>query len=62
MPDDARPRGAHTFVLRIRVQPREIEGTVPVWYGTIEHIPSGTSRAVKTLEEVDAFILRNLEQ
>jgi hypothetical protein len=52
---------AHTFIVRIRFQPREIPGAPPVWYGTVVHLPSGTVRRVNTLVDITAFMTSILD-
>ena len=50
----------HVFILRIWREPREIEGAAPEWRGTIERIPDGERRSVRTLDEITAFVVRHL--
>lgn len=56
------PTEAHTFILRVRFQRRDIPDAPATWYGTIEHLPSGESRRVKTLEEISGFIADYLRE
>ncbi len=48
----------HVFIVRIWLEPREIEGEAPQLRGSVEHIPSGERRSVKALEDVMAFMAR----
>ena len=44
------------FIVRIWLEPRELEGAAPQLRGTIEHVPSGMRRSVKALTEITDFI------
>lgn len=46
----------HSFVVRVWLEPREIEGAAPVWRGVIEHVQSGKRRYLKNLNEITGFI------
>ena len=46
----------HAFVVRVWLEPRELEGAQPEWRGVIEHVPSGERLYIKDLEEVVSFI------
>ncbi len=48
--------GRHVFIVRIWLEPREIEGAAPQLRGTIEHVPSGARGGIKALHEITAFI------
>jgi hypothetical protein len=41
---------SHTFIIRIWVEPREIEGTPVQWRGEIKHVPSGKTVFFQRLE------------
>lgn len=47
---------SHAFIIRVWLEPREIEGERPEWRGTVEHVLSGERRSVHKMEEVVAFI------
>jgi hypothetical protein len=51
-----------TFVLRIWCEPREVDRVPNLWRGVIEHIPDGERRYVRSLEELDDFLIPFLEQ
>jgi len=44
------------FIVRIWLEPRELEGAAPQLRGTIEHVPSGIRRSVKAVTEITDFI------
>ncbi len=44
------------FVIRIRAEPREIQGAPPIWRGEIEHLNTGRKAFFKDLEEIILFI------
>jgi len=44
------------FIVRIWLEPREIEGADPLWRGMIQHLPSSEQRYVKSLDEIVTFI------
>lgn len=50
----------HVFIVRIWLEPRELEGEAPQLRGSVEHVPSGERRWVKALDEVTAFMGRFL--
>jgi hypothetical protein len=47
----------HVFIVRIWLEPREIEGTSAKWRGVIEHVPSGERRYVQDLDDIIASIV-----
>lgn len=53
----ANQESRHVFIVRIWLEPRELEGAAPQLRGTIEHVPSGVRRSVKALTEIADFIL-----
>lgn len=46
----------HAFIVRVWLEPREIDGATPEWRGVIEHVPSGERRYLKDLSEAEMFI------
>lgn len=46
----------HVFIVRIWLEPREVDGAIPAWRGMIEHVPSGTRRYVIEAAEILMFI------
>jgi hypothetical protein len=44
------------FIVRVWLEPRELEGAAPQLRGTIEHVPSGMRRSVKALTEITDFV------
>jgi|GEM_PF-3705857 len=49
-------KDSHTFVVRIRFEPREIKGSEPFLRGTIEHVASGRRKHFQELSEITPFI------
>jgi hypothetical protein len=47
---------SHSFILRLWLEPREIEGASPNWRGVIEHVQTSESRYFCDLEEISAFV------
>ena len=58
----ARTGSTHLFLLRIWLEPREIEGALSEWRGRIEHVASGEGRYLKDLDEIAVFITPYLEK
>ena len=54
-------KGAHSFIVRIWYEPREIEGALPEWRGVIEHVSTGERQYVKDLDAIAIFIFPYLE-
>jgi hypothetical protein len=48
--------GAHTFIARFWLEPRELKGKKPIWRGMIEHVASGQRKYLEDLEEIKNFI------
>jgi len=46
----------HSFIVRIWLEPREIQNEPPEWRGMIEHLPSGDRRYLRDLDEISSFI------
>ena len=42
----------HVFIVRIWLEPREIEGAEPERRGVIEHLPTGARRYIRDLKEI----------
>ena len=51
----------HAFVVRIWLEPREIEDAPLEWRGLIEHVQSRNHRSLKDLDGIIAFITPYLE-
>ena len=51
----------HVFILRLWLEPREIEGAEPEWRGVIEHVVSGERRYFRNLEGMLSFIKKHFE-
>jgi hypothetical protein len=51
-----------TFILRIWCEPREIDRAPALWRGVIETVPDGERQYVRTLEEIDHYLIPYLEQ
>jgi hypothetical protein len=49
------------FIVRIWLEPRDIENATAEWRGVIEHLPTGERRYVKDLGELQAFMATYLE-
>ncbi len=49
-------RRDQVFIVRLWIEPREIEGAAPVWRGRIEHVSTGEQRYVDSLDEIVEFI------
>ena len=53
---------SHTFILRIWIEPREIEGAVAEWRGVVEHVDSGQRKYLNDLDQIMAFIAPYLRE
>lgn len=51
---------AHSFVIRVWQEPREIEGAGPEWRGRIEHVQSGNRVYFRHLDKMVEFIVAYL--
>jgi hypothetical protein len=51
-----------TFIVRITIIPREIQGAAPVWLGEICSVGDGKSRRLKHLHEILDFISHRLAE
>ena len=49
-----------SFVLRLWLEHREIEGAAPVWRGVVEHVPSGERHYFERLDQLPAILVRYL--
>jgi hypothetical protein len=52
---------SHPFIVRIWLEETPEEAGQAVWRGHITHVPSGTRRYLKSLEDITAFIVSYLE-
>jgi hypothetical protein len=52
----------HSFIVRIWIEPREIEGAPPHWRGEIKHVPSGKQIYLRNLAEITSFVADYLEE
>ncbi len=50
------------FIVRVWVEPREVEGAPVVWRGSIEHVVSGRVKYLVELEEIGRFVGLFLEE
>lgn len=46
----------HVFIVRIWLEPRDIEGAPSECRGEIEHVPSGQRRYLKGLDGMEVFV------
>jgi hypothetical protein len=46
----------HAFVVRVWLEPRELDGAPPEWRGVIEHVSSGARLFLQDLREIESFI------
>lgn len=53
--------GAHSFIVRIWLEEEASGNRDAVWRGQVTHVPSGTQRYVKQLDDLHAFIIPYLE-
>lgn len=55
-----------TFVIRIWLEPREIEGAKPIWRGIVEHLQSGEHQYFENLDEIPVifsyFLAKNIDK
>ncbi len=51
----------HVFIVRLWLEPREVEGATTEWRGVIEHVPSGEQRYFKDLHGMVDFARPYLE-
>jgi hypothetical protein len=51
----------HAFIIRIWIEPREIEDAEPIWRGVIEHVGSGTRVYFDRLEQIVEHLLPYFE-
>ena len=52
---------ANSFVVRIWLEPREIEGADPEWRGRIEHVESGDRAYFRGLDKMVEFMVGHLD-
>jgi hypothetical protein len=53
---------SHSFLVRIRLETRELQNAEPVWRGDIEHIKTGTHTYFDHLDEIAVFLRPYLEE
>ena len=46
----------HSFIVRVWLEPRELENVKPQLRGEIKHVESGEGRGLKDLDQITAFI------
>jgi hypothetical protein len=51
----------HVFILRLWLEPREIEDAQPEWRGVIEHVESGEHRYFRDLDVMLAFLAKHFD-
>lgn len=49
-----------SFIVRVWLEPREIEGASPEWRGKIEHVQSGDCTYFRDLDKMVEFITNHL--
>ena len=56
------PRLEHTytFIVRLWCEPREIEGAMPEWRGSVEIVPTGERKYVTDLAQITDVIAAHL--
>lgn len=52
----ANQESRQVFIVRVWLEPRELEGAAPQLRGTIEHVPTGIRCSVKALTEITDFV------
>jgi len=52
----------HTFILRVWLEPREIDGAADEWRGLVRHVGSGRQRYLNNLNQIIAFIIPYLKK
>jgi hypothetical protein len=50
------------FIIRIWLEPREINGADPEWRGSIEQVPSGERHYLKQLEDIPVIVAPYLQR
>jgi hypothetical protein len=58
---DSTNRLQHLFIVRTWREPSTVVASAE-WRGMVEHVPSGQRRYFTRLEELDSFILHQMEQ
>jgi hypothetical protein len=46
----------HSFIVRVRLEPRELDGADSELRGNVEHVGSGEHKSVKDLNMISSFI------
>jgi len=49
-------KNTHSFIVRIWLEPRELEEKASKWRGMVEHVASGNRRYVADLNDIIPFI------
>lgn len=49
------------FIVRVWMEPRDIEGAPVLWRAAIEHVPSGNRRYLEKLDDLPAVIAQYLQ-
>ncbi len=52
---------AHSFIVRIWLEPRELEGAAPKWRGVIKDVATDDQRHFTDLIDIELFISKYLE-
>jgi len=52
----SRMEKAHSFIVRIWLEPRESQAALPEWRGVVEHVQSGDRSYLRDLGELSEFI------
>ena len=55
------PRYVHTFIVKVWLERRELEGAQPEWRGRIDHVPSGRQVYFRDIADIIHFIQAFLE-
>jgi hypothetical protein len=48
----------HSYIVRIWLEPREIEGANIEWKGSVQHVTSGERKYFTTFAQLNAFIAK----
>jgi len=53
---------ASAFIVRVWLEPREVEGAPATWRGSVEHVASGKIRYFTELDELVQFVRSFLDE
>ena len=53
---------SHSFIVRIRIETRELKDAGPIWRGDIEHVQSGTRAYFDQLDQIAIFLIPYIEE